>query len=96
LPYDSEGFRDTWKLFCQMRAGKKKSVTELAATRILAKCRDWGEAIAIEALDRSIGGEWTDIYLPKSNGAAPRSKGGAPKRGPLIFKADGTYEESTL
>ena len=82
LPFQSERFTQTWGDFCQHRLSLKCRLSELAATRILNKCKSWGEEIAITALDQSIESGWKTIYEPKGNGKVPRST--IPKEPPFV------------
>jgi hypothetical protein len=85
LPFDSEPFRKAWSDFSQHRAQSKHPLTELAASRILAKCQRWGEAKAIEALDLAIENDWRGIFPPKSNGKPNGSP--TPRKAPYVFSA---------
>jgi len=67
LPFQSDGFRSSWLDFCEHRQDVKHPLSELAATRILAKCKRWGEAVAIEALDNSIESGWKGIFKPRAD-----------------------------
>jgi hypothetical protein len=71
LPYESDRFRKTWGDFCDHRETIKVPLTLIAASRVLAKCRQWGEEEAIQAMDNTIeSGKWTGIFRPRSNGQA--------------------------
>ena len=85
LPFQSELFRKTWGDFVASRETIKAPLTEMAATRILAKCRAWGESVAIEALDTSIESGWKGIFLPK--GSRLPAKPSTPTKEPYVFKA---------
>ena len=69
LPFDSPEFGKAWADFCQHRQ-LKKPLTELATTKILAKCGRFGEAHAIEALDTAVENDWKGIFQPKGTGSA--------------------------
>jgi hypothetical protein len=81
LPFASETFRQTWADFLEHRKTVKAPMSDLAAKRILAKCRSWGEPVAIEALDRSIEAGWKGIFPPRGNNEPQRESYG-----------DGCYE----
>jgi DNA-binding transcriptional MocR family regulator len=70
LPFGSAAFRESWIDFGEMRAEKKKPLTERAAKIILKKLAAWGEPAAIEALEASTVSEWQGVFPPKSNGTA--------------------------
>jgi len=66
LPFTSPEFATAWAEFCQHRQSIKVKLTKLAATKILNRCRDWGEPAAIAAIDATVrSNKWTDIYEPK-------------------------------
>jgi len=85
LPFDSERFRQSWADYCQHRETIEAPLTDIATTRLLAKCKRWGEPKAIEAIDNTIeSGKWTGLFEPKPNGkthATPSGNGdGCPER----------------
>ena len=82
LPFPSEGFRQTWSDFCQHRQSLKCRLSELAAIRVLNKCKSWGEHDAIAAMDTSIENGWKGIFQSKSNGQATRET--VPKEPPFV------------
>lgn len=68
LPFDSERFRQSWGEFCQHRKDIRKPLTKLAVTKALNKCRAFGEADAIVAIDESITSGWPGLFKPKQSG----------------------------
>lgn len=84
LPYRSERFLQSWGGFVEHRQSGKHPLTARSAELILAKCRAWGEATAVEAIDTAVENGWQGIFLPKSNG---HSGNGHPKpdERPIIY-----------
>ncbi|MHC4181119.1 MAG: hypothetical protein ACYSWU_26780, partial [Planctomycetota bacterium] len=72
LPFSSDRFRQSWCDFCQHRQNIKVPLTGLAITRLLNKCKKWGEGTAIASIDATIeSGKWTGLYPPKND--SPKS-----------------------
>lgn len=72
LPFDSERFRQSWGDFCRYRRelpdAAKAPLTGLAVTRLLAKCKRWGEGGAIASINTTIeSGKWTGLFKQKGN-----------------------------
>jgi hypothetical protein len=68
LPFASDRFRQSWGDYCCHRQHIKVPLTELAVTRLLNKCRQWGEDVAIASIDATIeSGKWTGLFPPKGN-----------------------------
>jgi len=72
LPFPSPEFAAAWAEFCQHRVDIKVKLTKLAVTKILNRCRDWGELAAIASIDATVrSNKWTDIYEPRGTTAEP-------------------------
>lgn len=67
LPFTSEAFALAWGAFEQMRAKKRKPMTDQARALIIADLRKMGEPDAIASLNASIRSGWTDVYPPKGS-----------------------------
>ena len=67
LPFDSPRFLEAWNEFCEHRKTTTPKMTTLAAKKILTKCKDFGESVAIQAIDNSIRSGWKDIFPPRGN-----------------------------
>lgn len=90
LPYQSKRFQNAWHDFCEHRGEIKKPLTRLAVTKLLNTCKQLGEAVAIDSIDRSIENRWTGIFPPKGNGKSSGQTSGVPKTPPAIFHPNGS------
>lgn len=84
LPYRSERFLESWAGFVEHRQSRKRPLTSRSAELILAKCRAWGEAAAVEALDTAVENVWSGIFPPKSNAHSGNSRP-KPDDRPIVY-----------
>jgi len=68
LPFSSDPFRRAWLDFCEHRR-KKHPLTKAAVSRILAKCRRWGESKAVASIDRTIEHDYRGLFEPREGAA---------------------------
>jgi hypothetical protein len=71
---ESEAFKAAWADFVQHRKEKKSPLAKTATRMQLKKLAAWGSYRAIQAIERSIAGGWTNIYEAegdRSNGSRP-------------------------
>jgi hypothetical protein len=74
-PFDSPAFLAAWSGFVDMRTKKRAPITDRARSMLFAKLRSWGEAKAIQALDKSTVSSWTDVFEPKTETPPPEKTG---------------------
>ena len=66
--FENQEFSEWWSEFLKVKKKKKASVNDRALTSQLKKIEKWSQgkiSVAIEILENSIHGGWSDIYEPK-------------------------------
>lgn len=64
LPFSSKDFVDTWTLFVVERGTGKKKVTPTSAKLMFDEFTEWGEAVSIQAIKKSIKNGWQGVFKP--------------------------------
>lgn len=72
LPYDSQEFKETWKILCQQPKWKKKSQSALQLS--LKKLSRYPETVAIKMMEESIANDWQGLFPPKEQQGTPNRK----------------------
>ena len=87
---DTETFREKWKEFMTFRSKLKKPLLPESVNAQLKTLARYGEAIATQSIEASIGNGWQGLFPEKIK---PQQIGAAPKPTPLRPPQKLTYEE---